>query len=47
MYWQFNIGYFFFVGFIIYKEIEDFFKLWSVIEYKFKKMEILVGRGWV
>lgn len=27
--------------------MEDSSKLWSAIEYKFKKMEISVGRGWV
>lgn len=47
MHRQFNIGYFFSVGFIIHKEIEDSSKLWSAIEYKFKKMETSVGRGWV
>lgn len=47
MHRQFNIGYFFSVGFIIHKEMEDSSKLWSAIEYKFKKMEISVGRGWV
>lgn len=35
------------IGFIIHKEMEDSSKLWSAIEYKFKKMETSVGRGWV
>lgn len=47
MHWKRNIGYFFSSGFIIHREIEDSSKLWSAIEYKFKKMENSVGRGWV